>query len=807
MQITRKSNIPKRILFTGLALVMAVSTVTATLPFVVAEDVSAVGASVVYDSLASVSPDTNYLSSGVQAHSYNELGDRVILSGDSQVLKTVSLTMSSWALKSTTANIAWCDSHPGKCTDEGFLYPMTLNAYKSDLTPVGSATVEIFIPWRPEGDPTCGLTSNGAHKGWKVADVCYNFGGKAFNAVLNVSGANITVPQDVVLGFAYNTQTKGYAPTGETGPINSINIAYPNTSASVGTDQNTNEAYVSTSTPATWGVAGTGFQTTDFGPGYGFGIRVTAESDVPETTLDVKTGNGNSVNALSAGVVGDKFTVSGVATDNNDLSRVYVQLNKSTGGRFGGTTVHLNGTNDDWSVDYDASSLGFVDGDKIRAHVSVTDTTGKTKSVGWTEWMTVDFLVPGAPVITNSPVYVNATQSYSLATWSHSGADVDHFEYREYIDADAAATDSAYWVQTRSASERSQVVGHSWTGEKTLYYRIVAVDVAGNRSASSTLGTVIIDKSAPDSPIPVSPANGTPINGSSPLTNDWGGVSDAVRYIYQSYNVKSDGTCNLANIRWTATYTDSQTNSRSLADGLKYCWRVKAVDAAGNESAWSELWKTVVDNTKPVVALVDYNAIANVITPNITVDDASLPLTYSWSPVNQASDDNVDISALNVINPEFTVNVDGTYSFELVVTDAAGNSTTQLFTFTYTTPAPEQEPVTNDDEGDGNTDDDNNTSGANTANAGGFTGVDFNDGIVPEANDEDVLGVESSDNAQSNDEEDAGGEVLGSTTEKSDGLWSPLGIVWYWWLLILAGTLVVLRLFVALVRRLRAEEA
>jgi hypothetical protein len=102
-----------------------------------------------------------------------------------------------------------------------------------------------------------------------------------------------------------------------------------------------------------------------------------------------------------------------------------------------------------------------------------------------------------APVITNSPVYVNSAKANDVATWSHAGTNVDHFEYREYASLEAANSDDAYFVQNVPASERQQVVGSSWTSDITLYYRIVAVDAFGNRSALSELGTLIIDKNAP----------------------------------------------------------------------------------------------------------------------------------------------------------------------------------------------------------------------------------------------------------------------------------------------------------------------
>src|SRR5690606_33134949 len=58
------------------------------------------------------------------------------------------------------------------------------------------------------------------------------------------------------------------------------------------------------------------------------------------------------------GMVGVKFTVSGKATDNLSLNRVYVQLvHRQTSKRYGGTTIHLSGTEQDWSKEFDAVAL------------------------------------------------------------------------------------------------------------------------------------------------------------------------------------------------------------------------------------------------------------------------------------------------------------------------------------------------------------------------------------------------------------------------------------------------------------------
>ncbi|GEM_PF-6196435 len=112
--------------------------------------------------------------------------------------------------------------------------------------------------------------------------------------------------------------------------------------------------------------------------------KIFIDNDTPSTSLVVE--------GLSEGVVGGTFRVSGQATDNRSLSRVYVQLvDRQTGGRVGGTTIHLSGTSQSWSKVYS----GLPDG-RYAVHVSVTDTVGNTDNVGWTDDFVVDSIAPVA---------------------------------------------------------------------------------------------------------------------------------------------------------------------------------------------------------------------------------------------------------------------------------------------------------------------------------------------------------------------------------------------------------------------------
>jgi hypothetical protein len=250
----------------------------------------AVTPQVVYDSLASVSPQTNYPSQPFQAQQTNEFGDYVHLSGTARILNTVKLTMSNWALQSTPANQAWCTNNPSSCDSTGYTWPITVNIYANTLTNdvpnnlLGSKTVSVHVPWRPEGDPSCGTTSNGF--GWKVGSTCFNYSGLASNASFDLSSLNLTLPNDVIVGFVYNTQTYGPSPTGVDGPYNSLNIAVPdNDPVTVGTDDSSTSVFWNTNTVAYYSntncAGGTFCRDTNWGVNGTVAMQITATQVLP----------------------------------------------------------------------------------------------------------------------------------------------------------------------------------------------------------------------------------------------------------------------------------------------------------------------------------------------------------------------------------------------------------------------------------------------------------------------------------------------------------------------------------------------
>ncbi len=197
---------------------------------------------VVYNSIPSVVPP-NVPSEGYQCCATAEFGDKVALAGTPRVAGFVTVLMSDWAKHSEWPTMPAA----------GFTHPITLNIY-ADATaalahaPLGSVTQTVFVPWRPEADPTC---AGGTAWRSPVDHLCYN--GLAFTATFDLrtagpGGGPLTLPNTLIYGVEYNTQTWGYHPIGVGGPYDSLNVGLnANSGPSVGTDVNPDGVYWNTS--------------------------------------------------------------------------------------------------------------------------------------------------------------------------------------------------------------------------------------------------------------------------------------------------------------------------------------------------------------------------------------------------------------------------------------------------------------------------------------------------------------------------------------------------------------------------------
>lgn len=389
--------------------------------------------------------------------------------------------------------------------------------------------------------------------------------------------------------------------------------------------------------------------------------------------------------------------------------------------------------------------------------VRAIDAAGN-KSAWTTPWkVTIDTQAPAAPTTTSpKPYYTNSSFATKTLTWTAStSSDVDHYEYAEYYNV-SPTSDSTHedWLKPVNGTSTTDT---AWGSNVTIFWRVRAVDHAGNKSAWSDIGQIITDVDAPAAPTLVSPADNTVTKGTS-ITQSWSDASsDVDHYIYESYNDAA-----ATSLRFGQSYNTTSKTATNVSN-TTYWWRVKAVDVAGNASAWSLLWKITVDNDGPVLTSTTPVTTDTTITPVVTATDPSDPLTYSWvaDPSNPSS--NI-ISDSTVLNPVFTPAADGHYTFVLTATDAAGNSSHFPFSFDYaapvvtnqtTAPAPSTAPAPQ-------------PTFTNVSSAPAVLGAQTDTPNTPE----------NTDNASDNT------GVLGTNTDNTNTKDNKGGLAWYWWTLI-----------------------
>ncbi len=429
----------------------------------------------------------------------------------------------------------------------------------------------------------------------------------------------------------------------------------------------------------------------------------------------------------------------------------------------------LNG----WTSDFTNDNNSDANFQNIKSHLvqglntfTLYDVAGNS-----TEYkFTYDSIAPAVPVLL-SPMD-NAIQNVSSFWFDWDDvADAVSYEaqFSQSSSTDAnGALNSGVW--TGDSNHNQPTVSQAWSegANGTWFWQVRAIDAAGNKSAWSTPWKLTIDKEAPSAPVVTATgvANDATTNDGSVDINWTKPSDDTVKYDYRVWTNAAGSAYNSQASAYQESGLTGNTRSGAFTEGEgSYFVQVRATDAAGNVSPWSSTFTVVYDATAPLVTLETFTANGNEITPDVTATDAHGPLTYAWTGSNA----NVTLSATNIAEPVFTVSANGTYSYNLTVTDAAGNATVKTFTFTYTAPVvntfaqPASALV--------------QTNNAPTGN-NGFTNVALDDT-------EDAPAVQG---ASTEGDDTDKPEILGTTAtpESKDGDLKVLGLNWYWWLPILA---------------------
>ena len=209
-----------------------------------------VGSEVIYDSLIYPQPP-NVPSQPFQAQQVFEFGDHIAFGNTARIATKVTVLMSAFAVRS---------AYPSVGDVTGWTHPITLKLYNVNAGPVPGAVIAAVtqsfrIPWRPAGDPTCPNVYG--QFGWRAGDNSCN-NGLAFPIVFDLTGMNVTLPNAIIYGISYNTQSYGVAPLGVDGPYNGLNAGAEGVVPSVGTDVNPSGVFLHSITPGVYCDGGSG---------------------------------------------------------------------------------------------------------------------------------------------------------------------------------------------------------------------------------------------------------------------------------------------------------------------------------------------------------------------------------------------------------------------------------------------------------------------------------------------------------------------------------------------------------------------
>ncbi|MFO1488694.1 MAG: Ig-like domain-containing protein [Verrucomicrobiota bacterium] len=268
--------------------------------------------------------------------------------------------------------------------------------------------------------------------------------------------------------------------------------------------------------------------------------------------------------------------------------------------------------------------------DTIYWKIRAVDKAGNISSYS-TEW-SVDIVDTTAPTTPGTPDLSSGDDSGYSSTdnitrytsgltfsWSAStdgGSGMSGYEWR---------LDSGAWNSIGNTTSTDITAGE---GAHTFYVR--AKDNSGNYSSASSLAFTV-DATAPSVPTLVSPANGSSTGDQTP-TFDWNDSTDASSGLYQYEVEVYDFDITWGDISTTTTVS-TFTPGTDIPFDTVY-WKIRAVDRAGNVSAYSTEWSlNIIDNVAPTTpGTPDLNSgddtgYSN--TDNITKNTSGL--TFAWS--------------------------------------------------------------------------------------------------------------------------------------------------------------------------------
>ena len=318
--------------------------------------------------------------------------------------------------------------------------------------------------------------------------------------------------------------------------------------------------------------------------------------------------------------------------------------------------------------------------------VKAVDKAGNESDLTASLTFTLDTMAPDIPALVQPWNATYVSDNIPFLEWS-TPTDASTVHYQLQVASDSGFSSLVLYKKFLVASWYTLTAGdalyHSEAlSDGTCYWRVKAIDNAGNESDWTASRTFTVDTVAPEMPTLIYPANGKVTTDNVPQLG-WSDVTDPSGVTYELQIASDSGFSSVVLDRsglGVSEYT--LTGGEALLDA-KYYWRVKAVDKAGNESDWTSGWSLTVDTVAPIWPYRISPADGALVT--------STP-TFDWSDVSDLSgvtyelqiDDNTDYSSPVLSKTSLTASgytltagealPAGTYYWRVRAVDGAGNA-------------------------------------------------------------------------------------------------------------------------------------
>ncbi len=406
---------------------------------------------------------------------------------------------------------------------------------------------------------------------------------------------------------------------------------------------------------------------------------------IPTVTLDTQAPTAPS--NFTATATSTQITLNwSASTDNVAVTQYRLERSTSanTGFSFLTTSSNRNYTN-----------TGLIANTTYYYRVQATDAAGNLSAYSnvlsaRTGQLVVDTQAPTAP----SNLTATATSTQITLNWSVSTDNIGVAQYR--IERSTSAT-TGFTLLTTTTNH--SYINTGLQASTTYYYRVQAIDAAGNLSAYSSIAngrTGLVDTQAP-----TVPSNFTATSTSTQITLNWSVSTDNIGVAQYRIERSTSATTGFTDL--VTVSTNMHINSGLIAN-TKYYYRVRAVDAAGNLSNYS----SIVNATTGANLATDTQNPTNPTNLSGTTSGTQVVLTWTQATDNVGVyqyDVERQISAIigyqSITSVNATTHTDtnleplGSYTYRVKARDLAGHSSgySNIFTITVNAAADTTAPI------------------------------------------------------------------------------------------------------------------